>query len=89
MCPHPSVPWRRLMCNNPGLSKWLFILYVTIHDRLFTKDRMLKWRMQLPTCGEEYCIGKESIDKLQIGLEKYSGTKLCAKARAMLLLFLE
>ncbi|KAG5593793.1 hypothetical protein H5410_035025 [Solanum commersonii] len=33
------------MCNNIGLSKWLFTLYVTIHGRQYT-NRMLKWGMQ-------------------------------------------
>ncbi|KAK4726871.1 hypothetical protein R3W88_031788 [Solanum pinnatisectum] len=38
-----KVPWRRLTCNNLGSPKWVFALYVAIHRRLYTKDRLSKW----------------------------------------------
>ncbi|KAK4721508.1 hypothetical protein R3W88_011741 [Solanum pinnatisectum] len=38
-----KVPWRRLTCINQGNSKWIFILYLTIHRRLYTMDRLDKW----------------------------------------------
>ncbi|XP_070019933.1 uncharacterized protein [Nicotiana sylvestris] len=40
---HPKVQWRKLICNNQGCPKWLFILYLTLHDRLYTKMRLKKW----------------------------------------------
>ncbi|KAK4721925.1 hypothetical protein R3W88_012158 [Solanum pinnatisectum] len=38
-----KVPSRRLTCNNLGSPKWVFALYVAIHRRLYTKDRLSKW----------------------------------------------
>ncbi|KAH0778466.1 hypothetical protein KY290_004893 [Solanum tuberosum] len=38
-----KVPWRRLTCNNQGNPKWIFILYLTIHRRLYTMDKLDKW----------------------------------------------
>ncbi|KAK4727001.1 hypothetical protein R3W88_031918 [Solanum pinnatisectum] len=38
-----KVPWRRLTYNNLGSPKWVFALYVAIHRRLYTKDRLSKW----------------------------------------------
>ncbi|WMV18234.1 hypothetical protein MTR67_011619 [Solanum verrucosum] len=40
---YSKVPWRRLTCNNLGSPKWVFALYVAIHRRLYTKDRLSKW----------------------------------------------
>lgn len=38
-----KVPWRWLICGNQGNPKWLFILYLEIQRRLYTKDRLKKW----------------------------------------------
>ncbi|KAK4726976.1 hypothetical protein R3W88_031893 [Solanum pinnatisectum] len=38
-----KVPWRRLTCNNLDSPKWVFALYVAIHRRLYTKDRLSNW----------------------------------------------
>nr|XP_009608448.1 uncharacterized protein LOC104102448 [Nicotiana tomentosiformis] len=38
-----KVPWRRLVCNNAGLPKWIFTLYLVAHRRLLTKDRLRRW----------------------------------------------
>ncbi|XP_060211711.1 uncharacterized protein LOC132639268 [Lycium barbarum] len=61
---HTKVPWRKLMCNNPGSPKWLFILFLVIHRRLYTKDRLIRWGMQIcpkcPLCENE----PECIDHL-------------------------
>ncbi|XP_060184319.1 uncharacterized protein LOC132614001 [Lycium barbarum] len=40
----PKVSWRKLVCNNYGAPKWTFILYLTLHKRLYTRHRLLKWR---------------------------------------------
>lgn len=34
---YQKVHWRRLICNNHVTSKWLFILYLAIHKRLYTR----------------------------------------------------
>lgn len=39
----PRVPWRKLTCNNYGAPKWLFILNLSIHNRLYTKDKLVQW----------------------------------------------
>ncbi|XP_009623101.1 uncharacterized protein [Nicotiana tomentosiformis] len=38
-----KVPWRRLICKNAGLSKWIFILFLAAHRRLLTRDKLRKW----------------------------------------------
>lgn len=62
-------PWRRLMCNNPGLPKWLFILYVPIHGRLYTKDRMLKWSLWYRI--EKYILRLEKSMKWVGEMQRY------------------
>ncbi|KAK4707482.1 hypothetical protein R3W88_032974 [Solanum pinnatisectum] len=46
-----KVPWRRLTCNNLGSPKWVFALYVAIHRRLYTKDRLSNWGI----IGDDVC----------------------------------
>lgn len=38
-----KVPWRRLVCNNAGLPKWIFILFLALHRRLQTKEMIACW----------------------------------------------
>ncbi|XP_059302004.1 uncharacterized protein LOC132053929 [Lycium ferocissimum] len=38
-----KVPWRRLVCNNYGAPKWIFILRLVAHGRLYTRDRLDSW----------------------------------------------
>ncbi|XP_060182555.1 uncharacterized protein LOC132612271 [Lycium barbarum] len=38
-----KVPWRRMVCNNYGAPKWIFILRLAAHERLYTRDRLVKW----------------------------------------------
>ncbi|XP_070011177.1 uncharacterized protein LOC142162437 [Nicotiana tabacum] len=38
-----KVPWRRVLRNNDSCPKWLFIVYIAIQSRLYTKDRLMKW----------------------------------------------
>lgn len=39
---HYKVLWKKLICNNQGSPKWKFILYLVVHKRLYTKDRLSK-----------------------------------------------
>lgn len=52
-----KVPWRKLTCNNQGSPKWIFILYLAIQRKLYTRDRLSKWRITTdvacPFCQEE------------------------------------
>ncbi|XP_060195314.1 uncharacterized protein LOC132624570 [Lycium barbarum] len=36
------VPWRRLVCNNGGAPRWLFILFLAIWGKILTRDRLPK-----------------------------------------------
>ncbi|XP_070042036.1 uncharacterized protein [Nicotiana tomentosiformis] len=38
-----KVSWRKLVSNNHGLPKWIFILRLEIQDRLATKERLARW----------------------------------------------
>lgn len=38
-----KVPWRKVVCNNHGQSKWTFILFLTLNGKLYTKDMLAKW----------------------------------------------
>ncbi|XP_070050304.1 uncharacterized protein [Nicotiana tomentosiformis] len=40
---YPKIPWRRLLCNNAGVPKWLFILFMALHRRLQTQERIACW----------------------------------------------
>ncbi|XP_060182748.1 uncharacterized protein LOC132612650 [Lycium barbarum] len=54
---YPKVEWRRLICNNHGSPKWIFVLYLAIHCRMYTRDRLDKWGIQrsllCPLCEVE------------------------------------
>lgn len=57
-----KVSWRRLTCNNPTPPKWVFMDYLGANGKLYTKDRLLKWNLDVvslcPLCKEvDECIG--------------------------------
>ncbi|XP_060186212.1 uncharacterized protein LOC132615617 [Lycium barbarum] len=39
----PKVDWRRMVCNNQGSPKWLFILYIAVSGKILTRTRLAKW----------------------------------------------
>nr|XP_009588271.1 uncharacterized protein LOC104085855 [Nicotiana tomentosiformis] len=41
-----KVSWRKLVCNNTGCPRWIFMLTLVANGRLYTKDRLLKWGIQ-------------------------------------------
>jgi len=46
-----KVQWRRAICNNKAIPKSVFILWLAIQDRLTTKERLVKWHMNVdPIC---------------------------------------
>ncbi|XP_019261681.1 PREDICTED: uncharacterized protein LOC109239557 [Nicotiana attenuata] len=53
----PKVNWSRLLCNNRSCPKWKFILYLAVQGNLYTKDRLIRWGMQVspecPMCEHE------------------------------------
>ncbi|XP_009788259.1 uncharacterized protein [Nicotiana sylvestris] len=38
-----KVSWRKIVCNNNGLPKCIFILRLALQDRLATKERLARW----------------------------------------------
>lgn len=60
----PKMSWRRLVCDNKGVPKWVFILFLALHRRLQTKDRLACWvslkDILCPLCQEE----NEEIDHM-------------------------
>uniref|UniRef100_M1BXE2 Orf147a protein n=1 Tax=Solanum tuberosum TaxID=4113 RepID=M1BXE2_SOLTU len=60
----PKVSWRKLVCNNFGAPKWLFIFRMAALERLYTKDRLTKWgiinNQDCPLC----LTGRESMDHM-------------------------
>lgn len=40
---YTKVAWRRLICNNPGSPKWLFIVNLVARGRLYTRHRLAQW----------------------------------------------
>lgn len=56
-----KVPWRKLMCNNFVVPRWLFILNLAIQGRISTKERLAKQGITVDqTCmlcsREQECI---------------------------------
>nr|XP_009793629.1 PREDICTED: uncharacterized protein LOC104240481 [Nicotiana sylvestris] len=46
-----KVTWRKLVCNNQGQPKWIFILRLALQQRLATKDRLIRWGIDMDkTC---------------------------------------
>ncbi|XP_060210446.1 uncharacterized protein LOC132637365 [Lycium barbarum] len=39
----PKVGWRKLVCNNMGLPRWVFSFRLAAHGNLYTRDRLHKW----------------------------------------------
>lgn len=39
----PKVPWRRFVCNNKGVPKWLFVIYLALHRRLQNMKKIACW----------------------------------------------
>ncbi|XP_019258998.1 PREDICTED: uncharacterized protein LOC109237183 [Nicotiana attenuata] len=59
-----KVRWKKVVCQNAGCPRWTFLLTLTAHGRLYTKDRLQKWGMHV----EVECVlcrtEKESVQHL-------------------------
>ncbi|XP_016499657.1 uncharacterized protein LOC107818219 [Nicotiana tabacum] len=59
-----KVSWRKVVCHNGGCPRWKFVLTMTAHERLYTKDRLQRWGMTVDQdcilCNNE----KETIQYL-------------------------
>ncbi|XP_019258471.1 PREDICTED: uncharacterized protein LOC109236718 [Nicotiana attenuata] len=59
-----KVSWRKVVCHNGGCPRWNFVLTMTAHGRLYTKDRLQRWGVSVDQdcvmCNSE----KETINHL-------------------------
>lgn len=58
------VPWCRIIYNNQGSPKSKFISWLALNNRLYTRDRMIKWKLNCdPHCA--FCsVHMESVQHL-------------------------
>ncbi|XP_059302025.1 uncharacterized protein LOC132053954 [Lycium ferocissimum] len=47
-----QVPWKNLTCYNVAEPKHVFILWVALHSKLGTKDRLIQWGLTM----DEKCV---------------------------------
>ncbi|XP_021860920.1 uncharacterized protein [Spinacia oleracea] len=64
---HPvgaQVGWKRLICNSHASPKSTFIMWLAVQNRLATKDRLIRWQLNIDgTCG--LCqLESESLEHL-------------------------
>ncbi|XP_019239056.1 PREDICTED: uncharacterized protein LOC109219090 [Nicotiana attenuata] len=59
-----KMPWRKLVCNNGGMPKWIFILYMAILGKLNTRDRLARWGVTNELLSPMCNIEEESIEQL-------------------------
>lgn len=47
-----QVEWKRLMCNSKASLKSTFIGWLSVQNRLATKDKLLSWNLSIDgICG--------------------------------------
>ncbi|XP_019264656.1 PREDICTED: uncharacterized protein LOC109242255 [Nicotiana attenuata] len=54
-----KVIWRRLICNNCSSPRWIFIMYIAVQNRLYTKDILMKWG----SITSAECVLCEAVDE--------------------------
>ncbi|XP_009766845.1 uncharacterized protein LOC107832812 [Nicotiana tabacum] len=62
------MTWRKLVRNNQGLPKWIFILRLALQQRLATKERRARWGI----ISEQTCLCQrenETVQHLFFGCE--------------------
>ncbi|XP_021843682.2 uncharacterized protein [Spinacia oleracea] len=60
----PKVQWRRVVCNNFASPKSLFILWLAVHGRLSTKDRLMQWGIATDGVCSLCGVDPESVQHL-------------------------
>ncbi|XP_075076376.1 uncharacterized protein LOC142163027 [Nicotiana tabacum] len=75
-----KVSWRKLVCNNLGASKWIFILGLVAHEKLLTRDKLIQWGMEVPLACPLCNTRNESISHLffQCDMSSYIWKKVLA-----------
>lgn len=61
---YPKVMWKRLNYNSYGVVRWNFILFLSLHGKMYTMDILKKWKLiddsMCPLCSST----EESIEHL-------------------------
>ncbi|XP_058774247.1 uncharacterized protein LOC131648512 [Vicia villosa] len=57
------VTWRKLLYDNEARPRALFIMWIAYHDRLATKDKLLKFGI-LDNANCVLCVGAEDLNHL-------------------------
>ncbi|XP_056685650.1 uncharacterized protein [Spinacia oleracea] len=58
------VSWKRIICNSKATPKAAFIVWLALHKRLPTKDRLRGWGMNISSTCELCQAADESLDHL-------------------------
>ncbi|XP_019236644.1 PREDICTED: uncharacterized protein LOC109216874 [Nicotiana attenuata] len=84
--------WKRLICNNYAIPRWKFILFLALHDRLQTRDRVAKWSLvedssctmceEDPETIEHLFFGCTMTEQIWSNILKWQGIKRRAKGWA-------
>ncbi|XP_021850393.1 uncharacterized protein [Spinacia oleracea] len=61
---HVKVPWRSVMCNNRATPKSLFITWLSLWNRLPTRDGLVTWKDITTDCCPLCTNEKESAAHL-------------------------
>lgn len=59
-----KVPWGRLLCNNAATPRSIFVLWLTLHQKLSTFDMLRKWHLNVPVMCAVCGVQEESIRHL-------------------------
>ncbi|XP_009792437.1 uncharacterized protein [Nicotiana sylvestris] len=57
-----KVSWRRVICHNTGCPRWTFVLTMAAHDKLYTRDRLQSWGVQV---DQECVLCKQANETIQ------------------------
>ncbi|XP_059295539.1 uncharacterized protein LOC132048869 [Lycium ferocissimum] len=62
--PLPKVNWRRLICSNPYPPKCLFMVFLVVNGKIYTKNRLIKWGMDVGPLRQLCNRADESLNHL-------------------------
>lgn len=78
---YQKVMQRETVCNNNGLPRWIFIFWLTMNGKLYTRGRLIKWVSSSSMLA--LCVGK----RMKVLLTYYSNVYLSAQVWKKLLVW--
>ncbi|XP_056690170.1 uncharacterized protein [Spinacia oleracea] len=66
-----SVIWKRIICNSKASPKATFVAWLALQNRLATKDRLVKWNLQIEKCCYSKAVWNGVLARIG---EAYSGS---------------